>query len=95
MEDDSLRILEHAGVGIAQVGLDGWFLWVNRRMTELWGYKITQPFFTTKDAGKGTGLGLSIAAGIVTSHHGTLALHETAPNTRFVVRPPSQQRSAS
>jgi len=57
--------------------------------------KITQPFFTTKEAGKGTGLGLSIAAGIVTSHDGTLALDATAAHTRFVVRLPARQRAAS
>jgi signal transduction histidine kinase len=35
--------------------------------------KITDPFFTTKEAGKGTGLGLSIAQEIIENHGGKLA----------------------
>lgn len=34
--------------------------------------KITDPFFTTKEAGKGIGLGLSITYNLVTEHDGTL-----------------------
>lgn len=34
--------------------------------------KITDPFFTTKEAGKGTGLGLSITYNIIQMHKGTI-----------------------
>jgi signal transduction histidine kinase len=36
--------------------------------------KITEPFFTTKEAGKGTGLGLSMAAGFVQQSGGELRI---------------------
>jgi PAS domain S-box-containing protein len=36
--------------------------------------KITEPFFTTKEAGKGTGLGLSMAAGFVQQSGGELKI---------------------
>jgi CheY-like chemotaxis protein/anti-sigma regulatory factor (Ser/Thr protein kinase) len=36
--------------------------------------KITEPFFTTKEAGKGTGLGLSMAAGFVQQSGGQLRI---------------------
>ena len=36
--------------------------------------KVTEPFFTTKQAGKGTGLGLSMVAGFVDQSGGTLSI---------------------
>jgi C4-dicarboxylate-specific signal transduction histidine kinase len=50
--------------------------------------KLFQPFFTTKDVGNGTGLGLSISKGIAENHKGSLALDDTSPRTRFVLRLP-------
>lgn len=57
--------------------------------------RMMEPFFTTKSPDKGTGLGLSISQGIVKSHHGTLALDESALHTRFVVRLPRVQHKKS
>lgn len=47
--------------------------------------RIMEPFFTTKEVRKGTGLGLSIAKSIVDTHHGTITLDQSHPNTRFVI----------
>ena len=52
--------------------------------------KIFQPFFTTKEIGKGTGLGLSISKGIIEAHRGSLGIDAASPNTRFVIKIPSQ-----
>ncbi len=50
--------------------------------------KMFNPYFTTKEVGKGTGLGLSISVGIITNHHGTLTLDDSASNTTFVIKIP-------
>ena len=36
--------------------------------------RMFDPFFSTREVGKGTGLGLSVVHGIVTKHHGTIAV---------------------
>jgi signal transduction histidine kinase len=46
--------------------------------------KITDPFFTTKEAGKGTGLGLWITYNIIKEHQGTLTF-KSKPGTETKV----------
>lgn len=56
---DSIRIrVDDEGAGIAQDEID----------------RITQPFYTTKEAGKGTGLGLSMVLGFVQQSGGRLLI---------------------
>jgi signal transduction histidine kinase len=54
---------------------------------------VFDPFFTTKESGQGTGLGLSIAYGIVSRHHGNIAVESevgrgTTVTIRLPVEPP-------
>jgi two-component system NtrC family sensor kinase len=52
--------------------------------------RIFDPFFTTKPTGQGTGLGLSLCHGIISSHHGTIALSDGADSgTTFVISLPA------
>ncbi len=44
--------------------------------------KVTEPFFTTKDAGEGTGLGLSLAYSMVRSYGGDIELHSPVADGR-------------
>jgi signal transduction histidine kinase/ActR/RegA family two-component response regulator len=57
--------------------------------------RVFDPFFTTKPV-KGTGLGLSVAYGIVTRHHGTIAV-ESQPGlgTEFTLRFPRSPEPAA
>ena len=55
--------------------------------------RIFDPFFTTNRGGQGTGLGLSIAYGIVTRHHGTIAVESReGAGTTFTIRLPVEAR---
>ena len=57
--------------------------------------KIFRTFFSTKGS-KGTGLGLMIAQKIVGEHGGSIQMEsEQGSGTRFVVRLPAGDRSAS
>lgn len=57
--------------------------------------KIMEPFFTTKAFGKGTGLGLSISQRIAQAHGGSLVLDDSSAATKFVLRIPRGNRSAT
>ena len=76
---DYLRVfIRDEGVGIAPELID----------------KITEPFFTTKEAGKGTGLGLSMVAGFVHQSGGRIMI-DSAPGegTTIELVLPSTERS--
>ena len=49
---------------------------------------IFKSFYTTKPTGKGTGLGLAISMNVIKSHHGSIRLDQTCPNTRFIIELP-------
>lgn len=50
---------------------------------------IFLPFYTTKDVGEGTGLGLPVVHGIITAHHGTIAVRSMPDKgTRFEIHLP-------
>jgi two-component system, NtrC family, sensor kinase len=59
-------------------------------------HRIFDPFFTTKEVGKGTGQGLAIARSVIVDQHGgTLNFEtETGRGTTFIVRLPTNERSA-
>ncbi|TVQ80992.1 MAG: PAS domain S-box protein [Bradymonadales bacterium] len=52
--------------------------------------RLFEPFFTTKEVGSGTGLGLSICRGILKSHHASIRLNDSGPNTCFEIRLPKR-----
>ena len=57
--------------------------------------RVFDPFFTTKKVGEGTGLGLDTALRIIRKHHGSIDLKSQPGDTRFRVRLPLKQPSAS
>jgi C4-dicarboxylate-specific signal transduction histidine kinase len=51
--------------------------------------KVSDPFFTTKDAGKGVGLGLSIVYNIIKEHNGTIEfISEQGNGTEIIITLP-------
>ena len=57
--------------------------------------RVTEPFFTTKQAGRGSGLGLAVTSEIVKSHRGRLALEPRKPRgTRATIALPLASKEA-
>ncbi|MCL6699696.1 response regulator [Sphingomonas sp. NSE70-1] len=57
--------------------------------------RVTEPFFTTKEAGKGTGLGLSMVAGFVQQSNGLLKIdNRTGGGTRIELFLPATDQPA-
>jgi PAS domain S-box-containing protein len=57
--------------------------------------RIFEPFFTTKPTGVGTGVGLSMCQGVVESHGGRIAHHDTpGGGATFVVTFPARRAAA-
>lgn len=58
--------------------------------------RIFEPFFTTKPTGVGTGVGLSMCQGVVESHGGRIALHDTrGGGATFTVTFPARTAGAA
>lgn len=79
LEDGSLTIsFRDNGHGISKANLS----------------RISDPFFTTKEAGQGTGLGLSIAFRIIQDHRGTIHYDSVeGKGTEVTIRLPLNRRS--
>ena len=74
-EDDSVVVsIRDTGVGIPKEHIP----------------RISEPFFTTKDAGKGTGLGLSVSYGIIQEHSGSISVKSSlGKGTDFLIKLPA------
>ena len=55
--------------------------------------RVFETYFTTKPVGKGSGLGLSISHSLAVAHGGDLCVDLDDPNTCFVCRIPTKQKT--